>query len=141
MAIFALYHTKTPQNFVSNHASIPQICHLLCFLGGPKWEQLYQFLTSWHFINVKNRNNSHRFRCLLASYLLPPWPPKKGGDLKFGLWPWFRNLIFFYYKSYPCMYNLCPNQVSYGNFSFVKVMWKLNFKNILTPEISLEILV
>ena len=33
---------------------------------------MYWFETSWLFLNIKNKEFSHHFRCLLAPYLLPP---------------------------------------------------------------------
>ena len=46
-----------------------------------KWVNVVKgnFLT---FLKYQKQNFGHYFNSLLASYLLPPWPPKKGGNLK-----------------------------------------------------------
>ena len=45
-----------------------------------KRKHTYIFETFGLFPNIKNGHLSHNFERLLASYLLPPWPPEKGGN-------------------------------------------------------------
>ena len=60
---------------------------------------MYWFETSWLFINIKNQKNSNCSRCLIASFLLPSWAPKKGWDLKSGPLTLMAKIWFFLHRT------------------------------------------
>ena len=63
-----------------------------------------KFLYFWIFTNSHRALLSSR----LASYLLPPWPPKKGGNLKNPPTTKLSKYDFFFYQNQACMQKMSP---------------------------------
>ena len=100
------------------------------------WVKSPIYVLIWNFFTFpkyKNKKNCHCFWCLLAFYLLPPWSPEKGCNLKSDNSTLRPKYIFFFYLNPAFMPNI--SLVS-GLFLFLKMMRNINFTKYWNPKIS-----